>query len=43
VSLFEPGDRAFLRLLLVGLLLVLFMALKPEGILGNRRQLMLDR
>jgi neutral amino acid transport system permease protein len=43
LSLFEPGDRAFLRLLLVGLLLVLFMALKPEGLLGNRRQLMLEK
>lgn len=43
LSEIEPGDRAFLRLLLVGLLLVLFMALKPEGILGNRRQLMLEK
>jgi branched-chain amino acid transport system permease protein len=43
LSEIEPGDRAFLRLLIVGLLLVLFMALKPEGILGNRRQLMLEK
>ena len=42
VSLFDPGERAFLRLFLVGLLLVLFMALRPEGAFGDRRQLMLE-
>jgi ABC-type branched-subunit amino acid transport system permease subunit len=43
LSLFDSGSRAFLRLFLVGLLLVLFMALRPEGILGNRRQLLLEK
>ena len=43
LSLFDSGQRAFLRLFLVGLLLVLFMALRPQGILGNRRQLLLEK
>jgi ABC-type branched-subunit amino acid transport system permease subunit len=43
LSLFDPGERAFLRLFLVGLLLVLFMALRPEGAFGDRRQLMLEK
>jgi branched-chain amino acid transport system permease protein len=43
LSLFDSGSRAFLRLFLVGLLLVLFMAFRPEGLLGNRRQLLLDK
>ena len=37
LSLFDSGSRAFLRLFLVGLLLVLFMALRPQGLLGDRR------
>jgi ABC-type branched-subunit amino acid transport system permease subunit len=43
LSLIDSGSRAFLRLLLVGLLLVLFMALRPQGMLGNRRELLLGR
>jgi branched-chain amino acid transport system permease protein len=43
LSLFDSGSRAFLRLFLVGLMLVLFMALRPQGILGDRRQLLLDK
>jgi branched-chain amino acid transport system permease protein len=43
LSLIDSGARAFLRLFLVGLLLVLFMALRPQGILGNRRELLLDK
>jgi branched-chain amino acid transport system permease protein len=43
LSLFDSGARAFLRLLLVGLLLVLFMALRPQGVLGDRRQLLLEK
>lgn len=43
LSLFDPGERAFLRLFLVGFLLVLFMAVRPEGVLGNRRQLLLEK
>ena len=43
LSLFDSGSRAYLRLFLVGLLLVVFMALRPEGILGDRRQLLLEK
>jgi len=43
LSLFDSGSRAFLRLFLVGLLLVLFVALRPEGIFGDRRQLLLEK
>lgn len=43
LSLFDSGSRAFLRLFLVGLLLVLFMAFRPQGLLGDRRQLLLEK
>lgn len=43
LSLFDSGSRAFLRLFLVGGLLVLFMAFRPEGVLGNRGQLLLEK
>ena len=43
LSLFDSGTRAFLRLFLVGLLLVLFMAFRPQGLLGDRRQLLLEK
>ena len=43
LSLFDSGSRAFLRLFLVGFLLVLFMALRPQGLLGDKRQLMLEK
>ena len=31
LSLFDSGDRAYLRLILVGLLLILLMAIRPQG------------
>ena len=43
LSLFDSGSRAFLRLFMVGFLLVLFMALRPQGVLGDRRQLLLEK
>jgi branched-chain amino acid transport system permease protein len=43
LSLIDSGSRAFLRLFLVGFLLVLFMAVRPEGALGNRRELLLEK
>ena len=43
LSLFDSGSRAFLRLFLVGLLLVLFMALRPQGLFGSRRLLLLEK
>jgi ABC-type branched-subunit amino acid transport system permease subunit len=41
LSLFDSGDRAYLRLILVGSLLILLMAIRPQGLLGNRRELLL--
>jgi ABC-type branched-subunit amino acid transport system permease subunit len=41
LSLFDSGDRAYLRLILVGLLLILLMAIRPQGLLGYRRELLL--
>jgi branched-chain amino acid transport system permease protein len=43
LSLIDSGARAFLRLEIVGLLLILLMAIRPQGLLGNRRELMLER
>jgi branched-chain amino acid transport system permease protein len=43
LSLIDSGSRAFLRLFLVGFLLVLLMAVRPEGMLGNRRELLLEK
>jgi branched-chain amino acid transport system permease protein len=42
LSLFDSGERAYLRLILVGLLLIGLMAIRPQGLLGNRRELMLQ-
>jgi branched-chain amino acid transport system permease protein len=41
LSLFDSGERAYLRLILVGLLLIILMAIRPQGLLGNRRELLL--
>ncbi|HEY1294749.1 MAG TPA: branched-chain amino acid ABC transporter permease [Chloroflexota bacterium] len=43
LSLIDSGARAFLRLLAVGLLLIILMAIRPQGLLGNRRELLLGR
>jgi branched-chain amino acid transport system permease protein len=43
LSEFDSGSRAFLRLFLVGLLLVFFMAVRPQGLMGSRRELMLEK
>jgi len=43
LSLIDSGSRAFLRLFLVGFLLVVFMAVRPQGLLGNKRELLLDK
>ena len=46
----KPSERVRIRnglflfaLSLVGLLLVLFMALRPQGLLGNRKELLLEK
>ena len=41
--LVDSGARAFLRLEIVGLLLILLMAVRPQGLLGNRREMLLER
>lgn len=41
LSIFDSGERAYLRLILVGLLLIILMAIRPQGLLGNRRELLL--
>jgi branched-chain amino acid transport system permease protein len=41
LSLIGSGDRAFLRQTIVGLLLIVLMAVRPQGLLGNRRELLL--
>jgi branched-chain amino acid transport system permease protein len=43
LSLVDSGARAFLRLEIVGLLLIFLMAIRPQGLLGNRRELLLER
>jgi branched-chain amino acid transport system permease protein len=43
LSLIDSGARAFLRLWAVGLLLIVLMAIRPQGLLGNRRELLLGR
>jgi branched-chain amino acid transport system permease protein len=42
LSLFDSGERAYLRLILVGLLLIVLMAIRPQGLFGNRRELLLQ-
>lgn len=40
LSLFDSGERAYLRLILVGLLLIVLMAVRPQGLLGSRKELL---
>ena len=42
LTLFDSGERAYLRLILVGLLLIVLMAIRPQGLLGNRRELLVQ-
>lgn len=41
-SIIESGDVGVVRLMLVGLLLVLLMAFRPQGIFGKREEMALD-
>jgi ABC-type branched-subunit amino acid transport system permease subunit len=43
LNLINSGDRAFLRLLIVGLVLVVLMAFRPQGIFGKREELVLEQ
>ena len=38
LSLFSSGDRAYLRLLFVGLALIVLVIWRPQGIFGNRKE-----
>jgi branched-chain amino acid transport system permease protein len=43
LSELASGDRAFLRLFLIGFLLIALMALRPQGIFGKRQELILEK
>ena len=43
LDLIGSGERAFLRLLIVGLALVLLMVFRPQGIFGKRKELVLEQ
>ena len=38
LSLFSSGDRAFLRLILIGLALIVLVIWRPQGLFGNKRE-----
>ena len=38
LSLFSSGERAYLRLIFVGLALIVLVIWRPQGIFGNRRE-----
>jgi branched-chain amino acid transport system permease protein len=42
-SLLQAPDRAAVRLILIGLILIAIMAFRPQGIFGKREELLLDR
>jgi branched-chain amino acid transport system permease protein len=39
---FDSADRAFLRLVIVGLILIALMAFRPQGIFGKREEMLLE-
>lgn len=43
LSLVDSGARAYLRLLIVGVVLVVLMAVRPEGMFGKRQELLLEK
>jgi len=43
LSLLSSADRAAVRLIIVGSILIGLMAFRPQGLLGNREELLLDR
>lgn len=42
-SLLDASDRASVRLIIVGLILIAIMALRPQGFFGKREELLLER
>lgn len=43
VSYLSSSDRAYLRLVVVGLLLILLMVFRPQGLFGKREELAIDQ
>jgi ABC-type branched-subunit amino acid transport system permease subunit len=41
-SYFGSAERAYLRLIVIGLVLILLMAFRPQGIFGKREELVLE-
>ena len=41
-SLLDSTERAYLRLVVIGLLIIGLMLFRPQGILGNRREMVLE-
>jgi ABC-type branched-subunit amino acid transport system permease subunit len=41
-SLLDSTERAYLRLIVIGLLIIGLMLFRPQGILGNRREMVLE-
>ena len=41
-SYFDSADRAYLRLILIGLVIVVLVVLRPQGLLGRREELVLE-
>ena len=39
---FGSDERAYLRLIIIGLIIVLLVMLRPQGLLGNRREMVLE-
>lgn len=43
LSLIDSGARAYLRLLIIGVVLVALMAVRPQGMFGNRKEMLLEK
>jgi ABC-type branched-subunit amino acid transport system permease subunit len=41
-SYFDSADRAYLRLMVIGVIIVLTVLLRPQGILGKREEMVLE-
>jgi branched-chain amino acid transport system permease protein len=41
-SWFASDERAYLRLIIIGLIIVMLVLLRPQGLLGNRREMVLE-
>jgi ABC-type branched-subunit amino acid transport system permease subunit len=41
-SYFDSADRAYLRLAIIGVLLIALMAFRPQGLLGRRQEMLLE-